>query len=306
MKKSKPVKKVRRVDLSDNVLRRVATSMNRDIALVDNFKDIKNNQNKVRLDVLMIGICTSGKNTFEVNHTFYTACTNNLIICSPNIMLGSGMISLDFEGKFILISQQILKNLATLSLNSWYILQFINEYPILLLKPDEIDSFSRYYGLLKKGLSQSKVLSLFYKERLLAILQALIYDLHDVFSQRISLTPLKNSLTAGSTLFRKFIHSLSGAYPRNRQVAYYADTLCVTPKHLSHVCKQNTGKTASELIDQYVLKDIRELMKDLSKGIQEISFELDFPNVSFFGRYVKRNLGMSPKAYRSSLINPGK
>ena len=72
----------------------------------------------------------------------------------------------------------------------------------------------------------------------------------------------------------------------------------ITPKYLSAVCKEASGQTASELINQYVVKDIVYLLHQPDKSIKDIAFELDFPNLSFFGKYVKKHLGMSPKMYR--------
>ena len=64
-------------------------------------------------------------------------------------------------------------------------------------------------------------------------------------------------------------------------------------------CKESSGETASELINRYVVKDIDFLLKQRGKSIKEICNELEFPNLSFFGRYVKKHLGLSPKQYRA-------
>ena len=58
---------------------------------------------------------------------------------------------------------------------------------------------------------------------------------------------------------------------------------------------------ASEVIHRCIIDDVRLLLHDPDKSVKEISNELGFPNLSFFGKYVKRMLGMSPKAYRKSL-----
>ena len=84
-------------------------------------------------------------------------------------------------------------------------------------------------------------------------------------------------------------------------VAVYADKLHVTPKYLSAVCKDISGETASDIINQYVIKDVLYLLKKSEKSIKEIVNELDFPNLSFFGKYVKRYTGSSPKQYRKQL-----
>ena len=94
---------------------------------------------------------------------------------------------------------------------------------------------------------------------------------------------------------------MSSSYPKERMIGFYANQLYVTPKYLSAVCKEVSGQTASELITQYMVKDILYLLyKFLRRKIKEIANELNFPNLSFFGKYVKQHLGMSPKQYRES------
>ena len=49
------------------------------------------------------------------------------------------------------------------------------------------------------------------------------------------------------------------------------------------------------------MKDVIYLLKKSEKSIKEIVNELDFPNLSFFGKYVKRYTGLSPKQYREQI-----
>lgn len=51
-------------------------------------------------------------------------------------------------------------------------------------------------------------------------------------------------------------------------------------------------------------KDIERLLKSTRKSVKEISNELEFPNTSFFGRYVKKNLGCAPNEFRRRQV-PG-
>ena len=108
--------------------------------------------------------------------------------------------------------------------------------------------------------------------------------------------------SAGNLVFRNFLKLLTTAYPKPRSVSYYSNRLCITPKYLSTVCKEYSGHTTSELINQCVAKDIQLLLKKREQSIKDICNELDFPSLSFFGRYVKRHLGMSPRQWRD--MNP--
>ncbi|MDE5813808.1 MAG: helix-turn-helix domain-containing protein, partial [Muribaculaceae bacterium] len=83
-----------------------------------------------------------------------------------------------------------------------------------------------------------------------------------------------------------------------RSVAFYADRLCVTPKHLSAVAKDITKHTASELIDHYVIMEAKIMLAESALTIQEIANKLNFANQSFFGKYFKHLTGYSPSQFR--------
>ena len=134
------------------------------------------------------------------------------------------------------------------------------------------------------------------KELIDSLIQAFLYEFHDALERFIKLKP--PTFTSGENLFKEFISLLSSSYPKERMIGFYANQLYVTPKYLSAVCKEVSGQTASELITQYMVKDILYLLRNSQKSIKEIANELNFPNLSFFGKYVKQHLGMSPKQYR--------
>jgi AraC-like DNA-binding protein len=71
------------------------------------------------------------------------------------------------------------------------------------------------------------------------------------------------------------------------------------------VCKQVSGKTALEWINEYVLIDVRHWLKNSDKSVKEIADLLNFPNLSFFGKYCRAHLGMSPLKYRRELRGKG-
>ena len=68
--------------------------------------------------------------------------------------------------------------------------------------------------------------------------------------------------------------------------------------YLSTVIKNVSGKTAAEWIDDYVILEAKSLLKSTNLTIQQISDGLNFPSQSFFGKYFKRQTGISPKEYK--------
>ena len=89
-----------------------------------------------------------------------------------------------------------------------------------------------------------------------------------------------------------------GTYRRIREVSYYADALCVTPKYLSEVSKRVSGYAANYWINRYTTLDIARMLRDKSLTFVQISDLFSFSSPAYFSRYVQRNLGMNPTQYR--------
>lgn len=108
------------------------------------------------------------------------------------------------------------------------------------------------------------------------------------------------AVTRQESICSDFIDILSHNYKEQREVSFYADRLCITPKYLSQIVKDNTGKTALELIEDYVIEESKAMLISTTMTIQQISDELHFPSQSVFGKYFKRVTGLSPREYRTS------
>ena len=108
------------------------------------------------------------------------------------------------------------------------------------------------------------------------------------------------ALTRKEEIRKQFVGLVMQHYTRERSISFYAEQLNITPQHLCTTIKQITGFTASDIIARMVILDAKAQLKSTELTIQEISYSLNFPNVSFFGKYFKRHVGMSPQAYRNS------
>lgn len=97
--------------------------------------------------------------------------------------------------------------------------------------------------------------------------------------------------------FRQLIHK---HHRQERSVSFYADKMFISPKYLSLVIKETTGRTAAEWIDDYVILEAKNMLRFSDKNVQQIAYELNFPNQSSFGKYFKHLTGMSPTAYQRS------
>ena len=99
-------------------------------------------------------------------------------------------------------------------------------------------------------------------------------------------------------IFAEFTKQLLLHYRQERSVKFYADQLHITPKYLSALIKDISGRTAAEWIDSYVIIEAKNLLKFSNMNIQEIAYSLNFDTQSFFGKYFKQHTGYSPSQFK--------
>ncbi len=96
-------------------------------------------------------------------------------------------------------------------------------------------------------------------------------------------------------LMQRFLAMLDrGDFRRHREVSHYADELCVTPKHLSEVCRAVSGQSAIYWITRYTALDISRELRRRDATLQSVCDMFGFSSLSYFSRYVQKHLGLSP------------
>lgn len=269
-----------------------------DITIVDRLQNIHVEHIIMKADAYVVVLCLKGKGSFYMDGIPHTINENDLLVCHPNVILEHSMVSVNFECRGFVFSSKYVQQLNIIS-NGWNLRMLLEKYPVLSLMPREVSSYMQYYDLLRSKFIDPP--HKYRKELINAILQAFSYDFYRVQEHFSQQTP-QNTLCSAEILFKKFINLLSTFSPKERKVKFYAEKLFVTPKYLSIVCKAQSGYTVSALINQFVIKDIEFMLKQPDKSIKEIVNEVNFPNISFFGKYVKANFGMSPRQYRKKLL----
>jgi AraC-like DNA-binding protein len=127
-------------------------------------------------------------------------------------------------------------------------------------------------------------------------MQALIYNA--CYLLMIDNVPSPQPNTRKQEFYERFMREVQLHYMEQRNIGYYADILCVTPKYLSQVIKQMSGRLAGDWIADHVILEAKALVKSEHYTIQQISEMLHFANQSFFSKYFKSKVGCSPTIYR--------
>ena len=135
-----------------------------------------------------------------------------------------------------------------------------------------------------------------------SIVSSMFYLIMGVWSDRLSsernVEQVKHSRS--KVIFDQFIKLVTEYHTQERNVGFYADQLCLTPKYLSKLIKGATGRSAPDWIDTYVILEAKNLLKYSNVTIKEIVYKLNFPNQSVFYKFFKARTGMTPTEYRNS------
>lgn len=268
------------------------------VAIINSMERAQHPNQYIRIEAYVCMLCLTGSARLCVGGEYFNISAGDMLMFHPHLVLADSSISGDFTFRCLAFSPEYANELSRHSFSAWDVMQFLENNPVLHLQPEEVNLLCMYCDLLMTKFQATHTEH--YKEIIDSLLQLFLYEFSDILQRCGSFS--SRSYSSADALFRKFMGRLTCEYPRPRSVAYYAERLCVTPKYLSAVCKELTGQTALALIHQQTIKDVRALLLKQDKSIKEIANELNFSTLSFFGKYVREHLGMSPRQFREQAL----
>lgn len=266
-----------------------------DFIVADNItEDILNFYKQTcRLKAGIFVICVEGSIDASINLTDYTIQKNDLITLMPGSIIQfrgeTEKVRLSFIGfssKFMSCVNMIQSTLS--------FLPGIFEHPVISLEEDSADFFSDYFSLLTRVQGKGVALN---PEVVKHILLSILYGISSLYTTQ---SWPKRAASRSEEISKKFIQLVMENYTTHRHTSFYASQLSISSQHLCMIIKQRTGRSVSDIIADMVIMDAKSQLKSTDFTIQEISYGLNFPNVSFFGKYFKRYVGISPQKYRNS------
>ena len=128
--------------------------------------------------------------------------------------------------------------------------------------------------------------------------QTICYEILNMYFTNQHLQPLQQGKK--DVVFQNFMLSLFRFYRKERDVSFYARMQHITPRYFSAIIKEKTGDSALQWIVRMVITEAKQLLEESDLSIKEIADQLNFPTQSFFGKYFKQYVGVSPKEYRNN------
>lgn len=242
-------------------------------------------------------LCHLGHLTFVFNDIKLRCKSGEFAFWFAKSRLSDLQFSKNFKAAVLLVENHFLNN--NVPDQNWGIDATLHsrQYPIKQLndKKDRERVLSNFHLLYDKFQDKEHR---FYEEALKLQMQLFIFEMWHTFANEYERR--KRSLQTG-TLYEQFMHLVQEHCLKAREVQFYASELNISAKYLNSICKQNSGITASEWIKRFVKERIVLLLQNKNLTITEIADEMNFSSRSFFTRYVKKVLGVTPSEYRNRL-----
>ena len=118
------------------------------------------------------------------------------------------------------------------------------------------------------------------------------------FVRKRSQSTERQQHTRQEDIFNRFLELVNKYAVRERSITFYADRLFLTPRYLSTLVRQASGRTVMDWVNEAVMQEAKLMLRHTDKLVYQIADELNFPNASFFSKYFRRMAGMTPNDYR--------
>lgn len=249
----------------------------------------------MQIGFLLIVLCTEGEVTFTLGGREQHMEAGDLFISFGEQIIQEEHADRNFHAKAFLMTRQFAQN-CIVGLNMmWPYLLYLMKNPVLKMDSEKREWLENCYHLIRRRLSQMS--GRYTREATVSLVRAFYFEICNLLDARVQ--PDQSGVqNRAYAIFDQFIRLLSQHFKQERSVEWYSNEMCLTPKHLSEVVKQVSGKTAGQWITTMVIIEIKNLLKHTTLSIKEIAQDMNFPNQSFLGKYFKNVEGISPSDFR--------
>ncbi len=255
----------------------------------------------------VIILCMAGKIRFEYDGTEIQLQKDDMFLYMSHSVACNFMISPDFNCRQIWFTRSELFNINIYNGTSLSDMAQLKLHPVIHFTADDVALFDTYFKLLCRKMSDCS--SLLQADIVRSLLGTLMLELLSMMRRPTDLSSdIDHSADQTPNFHKKriidqFMSLLEQSDGRIRRVDVFASQLNITPRYLSAILKEVMNRRPSVYIQLFTMKAIEHRLRFTEMTMQEIAYDLRFPNASFFGKYFKEHTGMTPLEYRMKYHN---
>lgn len=257
----------------------------------------------LRLDCLTIILCRRGSFDIEINLRNYHVRPNTLLIINPHNLIQTHTTDFSHVDTYVIfVSREFLVDI-NIDLNAINIRSLIeNRTPALTLSDADSSKLAKFLDLLDINAREPET-TIFSINVARSLCAAIFYQLLQINFVRMSNgsgDTESGNMGRRTNYVHDFMRLVHLHHTRERSLSFYASKLFISPKYLTLLVKEATGRSATSWINEFVIIEAKNLLRFSGKNVQQVAYALNFSNQSSFGKYFKHLTGQSPSAYQKS------
>lgn len=238
-------------------------------------------------------LCIQGALQATINLKEFSIGANDFITLPPGSFIQIHEVSDDARLCFAGFSSPFVSEVNYIKTLTNY-LPAIFDNPSMPLPENIAALYLDAFNVLIKAYSMPKTIE--NKEIIKAIFTIFLQGVIELYK---NLTPWRNApVNRNMEICREFIQLAMENYTQEHSVSFYARKLNITLQHFCYVIKKISGRTALEIITEIIIMDAKAQLKSTDLPVKKIAFALGFDNLSFFNKYFRQHVGMTPQEYR--------
>lgn len=238
-------------------------------------------------------LCTRGTVRATINLSEYTITHNDFVTVLPGSFIQIHEVSSDTRVCFAGFSSEFISRVSYVETYLDF-LPMILDNPIMALQEEVAQLYRNAFSLLIRAYSLPNTLD--NKEILMSIFTIFFQGVGELYKRCKPTTnePIKRE----HELYRQFIQLLMTHYTQEHEVSFYAKKCGVTPAHFSGAIRKASGHSPLAIITGIIIMNAKAQLKSTRLPVKEIAFSLGFNNLSFFNKYFRKHVEMTPQEYR--------
>jgi AraC family transcriptional regulator, transcriptional activator of pobA len=249
-----------------------------------------------RLDVYFLILCIKGSFNVSVNLRDFTIEKGMAMVYTPECILQINESNRAVI-RTVAITESFLQSIHIDPKMIFSPLVNVQETPCWKLTDNELKIIDNYMHLIRSIYILPE--ETYKSEMIRGVISSVVFLFVHIWKREsTAVKEIQDPRDRTARHFSHFMELLQKHHNQEHHVAFYADRMCMTPKYLSSLIKDHSGRSAAEWIDQYLILEAKSLLKYSGKSVKEITDALHFSDSSFFCKYFKKKTGITPTEYK--------
>ncbi|CAM1374488.1 helix-turn-helix domain-containing protein [Tenacibaculum xiamenense] len=174
------------------------------------------------------------------------------------------------------------------------VFQTVNRINLFSISSILFETLKKHFDAIYSEYTSKNML---FKQSIITYLNLIYIEL---FRQLKNDTSVKSFGSYEEETLENLIFLIENNAHHQKQVAFYAKSLKLTPFQLNSVLKATLGKTCLQLLNQQLVLEAKRNLLATTSQIKEIAFQLGYEDPSYFSRFFKKHTGHTPEDFRQT------